>query len=227
MIRRPPRSTLPDTLFPYTTLFRSVLAEKKPLEDFRQALGAAARALAHDPEAELGYTADAPGMSEKSMKVPIPGRNLTSRQIAEARGWADAFALKLRHHNAAAHAKSRPVEPVARAVFEALEQVRVEALGAREGEGDAANLSQMVETRVQADPIVRARNKAEVPLATAVALMLREKLTGEAPPAQAITPLMLVRGEILAKAGGALDALAGALAQFARASVRGRVGQCG
>src|SRR3546814_6312752 len=129
--------------------------------------------------------------------------------------------------NAAAHAKSRPVEPVARAVFDALEQVRVEALGAREMEGVAANLSQMVETRVQADPIVRARNKAEVPLATAVALMLREKLTGEAPPAQAITPLMLVRGEILAKAGGALDALAGALAQFARASVRGRVGQCG
>src|SRR3546814_4746403 len=88
-------------------------------------------------------------MSEKSMKVPIPGRNLTSRQIAEARGWADAFALKLRHHNAAAHAKSRPVEPVARAVFDALEQVRVEALGAREMEGVAANLSQMVETRVQ------------------------------------------------------------------------------
>src|SRR3546814_18164054 len=99
------------------------------------------------------------------MKVPIPGRNLTSRQIAEARGWADAFALKLRHHNAAAHAKSRPVEPVARAVFDALEQVRVEALGAREMEGVAANLSQMVETRVQADQIVRARNKAAVPLA--------------------------------------------------------------
>src|SRR3546814_15659348 len=148
MIRRPPRSTLPDTLFPYTTLFRSVLAEKKPLEDFRQALGAAARALAHDPEAELGYTADAPGMSEKSMKVPIPGRNLTSRQIAEARGWADAFALKLRHHNAAAHAQSRPAEPVARAVSDALEQGQVEGLGRRGVEGVAASSSQMARTRV-------------------------------------------------------------------------------
>src|SRR3546814_18179055 len=29
MIRRPPRSTLPDTLFPYTTLFRSTLIGKK------------------------------------------------------------------------------------------------------------------------------------------------------------------------------------------------------
>src|SRR3546814_11354556 len=34
MIRRPPRSTLPDTLFPYTTLFRSqlVAAPADPLE---------------------------------------------------------------------------------------------------------------------------------------------------------------------------------------------------
>src|SRR3546814_2412037 len=29
MIRRPPRSTRPDTLFPYTTLFRSVHAEQR------------------------------------------------------------------------------------------------------------------------------------------------------------------------------------------------------
>src|SRR3546814_11362127 len=53
--------------------------------------------------------------------------------------------------------------------------------------------------------------------------MLREKLTGEAPPAQAITPLMLVRDEILEKAGGDLDALEGALADqqaFADLSTR-------
>src|SRR3546814_5814736 len=30
MIRRPPRSTRPDTLFPYTTLFRSLLVEDIP-----------------------------------------------------------------------------------------------------------------------------------------------------------------------------------------------------
>src|SRR3546814_9420424 len=29
MIRRPPRSTLTDTLFPYTTLFRSVVLEQR------------------------------------------------------------------------------------------------------------------------------------------------------------------------------------------------------
>src|SRR3546814_3594999 len=30
MIRRPPRSTRTDTLFPYTTLFRSALADRQP-----------------------------------------------------------------------------------------------------------------------------------------------------------------------------------------------------
>src|SRR3546814_18188934 len=33
MIRRPPRSTRPDTLFPYTTLFRSLLALKSDVSD--------------------------------------------------------------------------------------------------------------------------------------------------------------------------------------------------
>ena len=32
MIRRPPRSTLADTLFPYTTLFRSSLAQDEGLK---------------------------------------------------------------------------------------------------------------------------------------------------------------------------------------------------
>src|SRR3546814_4887140 len=36
MIRRPPRATRPDTLFPYTTLFRSVEARAEPRHDERQ-----------------------------------------------------------------------------------------------------------------------------------------------------------------------------------------------
>src|SRR3546814_17853433 len=36
MIRRPPRSTRTDTLFPYTTLFRSVLPEKGALRAFER-----------------------------------------------------------------------------------------------------------------------------------------------------------------------------------------------
>src|SRR3546814_3996225 len=36
MIRRPPRSTRPDTRFPYTTLFRSILTSAERAKDFPQ-----------------------------------------------------------------------------------------------------------------------------------------------------------------------------------------------
>src|SRR3546814_6204327 len=38
MIRRPPRSTLTDTLFPYTTLFRSLFAGRKRFPGGQQQL---------------------------------------------------------------------------------------------------------------------------------------------------------------------------------------------
>src|SRR3712207_2944322 len=153
-----------------------------PLEAFRQVLTGASRAIAREPEVELGFTADAPSISGKMVKVPMPGRTLPEKDVAEARGYADAAALKLRHHNEALHARNVPTDDVARAVFDAVEQARVEALGARAMEGVRANLARVTEMRMRTDPITRARNQAEVPLSTALSLMVRERLTGQAPP---------------------------------------------
>src|SRR3546814_19225522 len=47
MIRRPPRSTRTDTLFPYTTLFRSSGPRSRPREGSGTALSIAAKALQH------------------------------------------------------------------------------------------------------------------------------------------------------------------------------------
>jgi cobaltochelatase CobT len=181
--------------------------EDNPLEAFRQALTGASRAIAREPEVELSFTADAPGASGKAVKVPMPGRTLPAREVAEARGFADAAALKLRHHNAALHARGAPGDDIARAVFDAAEQARVEALGARAMAGVRANLGQAAEMRMRTDPITRARNKAEVPLSTAVGLLVRERLTGEAPPKAALEGLKLVSQWIEDKAGADLDAL--------------------
>src|SRR4051812_21092243 len=194
-----------------------------PLEAFRQVLTGAARAIAREPELELGFTADAPSTSGKTVKVPMPGRTLAQREVGEARGFADAAALKLRHHNAALHARSAPADEIARAVFDAAEQARVEALGARAMAGVRANLARATEMRMRTDPITRARNKAEVPLGTAVGLLVRERLTGEAPPEAARAGLDLVAGWIEEKAGADLDALGLALddqAAFAALATR-------
>jgi len=184
------------------------MATDSPLDRFKAVLGGTARALADEPEIELAYTADAPTQSGKHMKVPMPARTLPADQVAEARGFADGFALRLRHHNNAQHLKAAPHEAIARAVFDAAETARVEALGSRGYRGISDNLARALDVRLKADPISRARAFDEVPLSTAVALMVRERLTGLAVPSQAESGLALVRDWIEDKAGADLDALA-------------------
>ena len=70
-------------------------------------------------------------------------------QVAEARGFADSFSLRLKLHNAALHLKSAPHDAVARAVFDAAETARVEALGSRGYAGIAANLNHALDLRLR------------------------------------------------------------------------------
>ncbi|HEX8644828.1 MAG TPA: cobaltochelatase subunit CobT [Allosphingosinicella sp.] len=201
------------------------MAERdNPLEAFRQVLGGAARAIARDPEVELGLTAEAPGTAGKAIKVPMPGRTLPEREVAEARGFADAAALKLRHHNAQLHARATPQDEVARAVFDTAEQARVEALGARAMDGVRANLARLTDMRLRTDPLVRARAAEEVPLATALGLIVRERLTSEPVPEAARPAMAMVSEWIEEKAGADLDGLALVLDdQAAFAAMLGRV----
>ena len=200
------------------------MAEQSPLESFRLVLGGAARAVAREPEVEVAFTADAPSTLGKSIKVPMPARALPPEQVAEARGFADGFALRLRHHDAAFHAKNAPAEAVARSVFDAVEQARVEALGSRAMAGVKANLARALDMRLKSDPLTRARSRDEVPLSSAIALMVRERLTGDAPPEIARHGLEFVREWIEEKAGSDLDAMAMVLDdQRAFAKLAGRL----
>ena len=111
------------------------------------------------------------------------------------------------HHDPALHGVDQPEAGLARDIWNAAEQARFEALGAAEMAGVAQNLDRMTEMRVRADPIVRARSADEVPMATAVGLLVRERLTGQPAPKAAETALDLVREDIEARAGGHLDEL--------------------
>ena len=75
------------------------MPEDNPLESFRLALAGATRAIARDAEVELGFTSDVPAVSGKSVKAPMPGRSISLKEVTEARGFADAAALRIRHHN--------------------------------------------------------------------------------------------------------------------------------
>jgi cobaltochelatase CobT len=185
------------------------LANETPLDRFKAVLGGTARTIAQEPEVELAFTADAPTSSGKHIRVPMPGRALPAEQVAEARGFADAFALRLKLHDTALHAKAAPVEAVARAVYDAVETARVEALGARGYAGIGDNLAHALDVRLRSDPLTRARNRDEVPLSTALGLLLRERMTGRPSPAETAPALALVRDWL--EGATNLDALAGAM----------------
>ncbi|WP_295494507.1 cobaltochelatase subunit CobT [Sphingorhabdus sp. EL138] len=187
------------------------MSNETPLELFKQVLTGTARALAQEPEVELAFTADAPTQAGKNFKVPMPGRLLPPDQVAEARGFADSFALKLKHHNPARHAALRPSEVIAGAAFDAVENARVEALGSRNMAGIAANLGHALELKMRTDPISRAQAPDEVPISTALSLIVRERLTGAPVPAAAAAGVDMLRGWIEENAGSDLDALALAL----------------
>jgi len=193
------------------------------LDLFRRALAGASRAIAKDPDLDVVFATEASASAGKTARVPSPGPALERRLVAEARGAADALALRLRHHDVKLHARVAPADADARAVFDALETARVEALGARAMGGVRENLNHLTDARVRGDAIVRARTAEEVPLSTAVGLLARERLTGEAPPPAALSGLKLITPWIEEKAGDELDALALALddqAGFAKLSRR-------
>jgi cobaltochelatase CobT len=175
---------------------------------FRRALAGAARAIARDPEVEVAFATEAAPASGKTARVPSPGPSMQAKLVAEARGAADSLALRLRYHDERMHASAAPLDPDARAVFDALETARFEALGARTMSGVRNNLAELTEARVRGDAILRARSAEEVPLATAIGLLARERLTGDAPPPSAKAGLDLVAPWIEEKASIELDALA-------------------
>lgn len=187
------------------------MADDTPLDRFRLVLAGTARAVSGEQEIDVAWTADAPAQSGGHFRVPMPGRNLPPDQVAEARGAADSMALRLRHHDPELHARAMPAEPVARACYDALEQVRFEAVGSLAFAGMRANLDAALEARTVSDPISRATRAEEVPIQSALALLLREKLTGQPVPAAAVAGAELLRPWIEARAGTDFAELANSL----------------
>ena len=184
------------------------MTNRTPLDDLKNVLAGTARAIASQPEIEVAFTADPPSQSGTKLRVPMPGRKLPADQVAEARGFADLYALRLKHHNPAQHAANAPREAVARAAFDAVEQVRIEALGTRSMRGLGANLDAALEMRMRSDPISRATRADEVPISTALGLIVRERLTGTPMPADSVAGVNLVREWIESKGGEDIENLA-------------------
>ena len=119
--------------------------KEAPLDPFKRALTQTTRSIAADDAVEVVFTNESPGLAGKTARVPEPSRVPTKDEIAVIRGHADAAALALACRDEDVHRALAPAGGDARAVFEAIEQARVEAIGARRMEGVAANLNARIE----------------------------------------------------------------------------------
>ncbi|SFI99453.1 cobaltochelatase CobT subunit [Bosea sp. OK403] len=183
--------------------------KEAPAEPLKRAISGAMKAIARRPEMEIVFAADKPSLVGERARLPEPPRKLTAQDVAILRGHADSMALRLACHDATVHRRAAPEGDAARAVFDAVEQSRVECVGSRRMSGMAGNITAMLEDRYhRGGRYEEITDRADAPLEDALALMVRERLTGLKPPKAAEKLVDLWREQIEAKAGADLDRLA-------------------
>ncbi|HZH51226.1 MAG TPA: cobaltochelatase subunit CobT [Microvirga sp.] len=182
--------------------------KEAPAEPLKRSIAGCMKAIARKPDLEITFASDRPALMGDKARLPEPPRRLTSQDVAVLRGNADAMALRLACHDAALHRRLAPEGQAARAVFDAVEQARVESIGSRRMKGVASNIAAMLEDRYhRGGKYEDITDRADAPIEDAVALMVRERLTGERPPPAASRIVELWRDFIEDRAGRDLDGL--------------------
>ncbi|RVT95467.1 cobaltochelatase subunit CobT [Rhodovarius crocodyli] len=179
-------------------------------EEFKRATAGVLRAIAQEAEVQVAFQPGPAGLSGKRARLPLPTRTLPPAEMAKLRGAADALALRLRHHDESVHAARMPARKEAKEVFDALEDVRVQHIGAAHMAGVRHNLRARLEEECESEGYDRMTRKDQMPISAALSLLLRERMTGEAPPAAATRVLEAWRADLGDNATEAMDELVAA-----------------
>ncbi|MCC0016679.1 MAG: cobaltochelatase subunit CobT [Rhodobiaceae bacterium] len=178
-----------------------------PNEPFKRAVATTVRAIAQDHELNVTFGGDRPGQSGNTLRLPEPPRAMSAADAAVTRGYADALALRLACHDPAVHRKRQPVGRDARAIFEQVEQARIEAIGMRRFAGMSGNLGAMLEERCTRLKLDQATERADSPLEEALGLIVREAVSGQAVPKSGERAVALWRDWIEERASGEIARL--------------------
>ncbi len=190
-------------------------------EEFKRATAGVLRAIAQNNEVQVAFQPGPSGLAGKRARLPLPTRALPAHEMAKLRGAADSLALRLRHHDDAVHNARMPARREAKDAYDAIEQARVEVVGAKFMSGVANNLRARLQEECEAEGFDRMTRKDQLPIHQALALLARERMSGEPSPPAAQKVLDLWRGTLGEGADTALDELARTMddqAQFTRAA---------
>jgi cobaltochelatase CobT len=190
-----------------------------PADPFKKALADATKVMADDPELSVSYTVDPAGVSGEAMRLPQVSRRMSRDEVLQARGTADALALRHKYHDTALHARYTPAGTMARDLYEAMETARCEAIGAHEMPGTAGNIDARIGAEAQRRGYDQLTDASDAPLPVAAGYLVRHLATGRPLPAAARNVMGLWQGFIEDQAGGSLETLSDTLADqtaFAR-----------
>ncbi|TSE12876.1 cobaltochelatase subunit CobT [Mesorhizobium intechi] len=180
-------------------------------DSFKRAVTVCMRAIAGDKDMEVGFAKDRPALAGSRARLPELPKKASRTDIAITRGLGDSMALKRACHDARIHTKLAPEGKAARAIYDAVEQARVEAIGSRAMQGVADNIGSMLEDKYAKANLVDVKDKADAPIEEALALMVREKLTGRPVPKSGERLVELWRPWVEEKASADLDGLSAKL----------------
>jgi cobaltochelatase CobT len=155
------------------------------LEPFRRALTGCIRAEAGTAEVEVAFANDRPGMAGDRMRLPELSKKPTAMELSVIRGLGDSMALRKACHDERLHTQLAPQGEDARAIYDAVEQARVEALGASRMAGVANNLNAMLADKYGKTNFRNVSHREDAPIEEAMSLLVREALTGQRPPESA------------------------------------------
>ena len=180
-------------------------------EPMRRAITGCVRSIAGDPQVEVAFANERPGLAGERVRLPELSKRPTAHELAVTRGLGDSMALRIACHDQKIHATMAPQGADARMIFDAVEQARVEAIGSLRMPGVASNIQSMNTEKYAKANFSTISRQEDAPIQEAVAMLVREKLTGQKPPETAGKVLDLWRSFIEDKAGADLDNLPNAI----------------
>ena len=167
----------------------------------------ATRSIAEEPELEVLFGDEPPSLTGKKIRLREPSNSINKEDLTILRGQADLLALKIKNHDQLIHKKYLPSTPQAQKLYNAIEEARIEAVGAIDMPGCASNLNARNIASYRNSTLNNITQKDEAPIAEAISLIIREKLTGFAPPHNTRKFVDLWRPHINDKALNELDKL--------------------
>ena len=149
--------------------------------------------------------------NKENVYLPQPPEIQDAKTLQFIRGQADALALYLKYHDNDLPSPPDLTSGDAQNSFNALEQVRVEALGSKKMAGVAANLQAVMEHNSHIEGHARMNKAEQLSPAKALSLLVYETLTGKTVPTASRKILQLWRNQLTPQGEKALKAMKEAL----------------